>query len=331
VSEPVAPITSWRPARKFPETYPGDCPDSHFLILDGEVHRLEDADGRGGYRLRTGNRAELDRLLAERELSPLAERYPVLAYGGNRNPATLVEKLANYGYRPPAGTGVCLPVLAARLRDADVVACALHGHGYLYGELLLDGRFARGTTLDVRVCLVDVDQLRVLNESEGLGAGLYRLARIPEVSIRGCARTVSPLAYVAGARAWLSPVYGAPMGYSLLSATGRVIPPLTATEQLAHVIDTLGLAAEIGAYSGLKNDDALPAELAKYLNGQWWYHFHTGQPPVIGYSTILDLVNQALAKSTVDLRTADYLDELGYSLPAAAAYAPGPRYAWANC
>lgn len=323
-------IAHWRPARTFPDHYPGDCPETDYLLLNDRVLTLDHRSG-DGFSVPGHGGASLDSLLSALGLPPLEERIPVLAYGANRNPATLRIKLDNYGYRSPNGSDACVPVLRATLADADVAGCGIHGQGYLYGELLLDSVHCRGTTLDARVCMVDGDQLRVLNDSEGVRQGQYRAARVPGVRITAVDAPVTALGYVAAARTWLSPVHGAPLGFTSVPARGRRFPSMTATEGLDHALGALGLRAEVAAVSGLADDDRLAANLAKYLNGQWWYALNTGRRPIPGYDRVLALFRTRMSESQLPVRTLDFLAGLGNVLDADDAYAPDPLLTWAAC
>jgi hypothetical protein len=315
----VRGVDAWRPARKFPEHYPGECPEEDYLLWNRRVHLL-DRNTSGELLLRGEGSPDLDSLLGGLGLPGLADRVPVLAYGANRNPATLHLKLLDYGYRPPNGEDRCIPVLRSELHGADVAAAGLHGHGYLYGELLLNSEYTRGSVLRSRVCLLDEDQLRVLNESEEIRQGRYHLAWIPGVRLLGSGRPTPALGYVADARTWVSPVFQAPIGFASVQASGRAYPSMTATEGLAHALDALGIRREVSALSGLADDEHLASELAKYLNGQWWYHFHTAQPPVPGYRGILDLFRSRIADSSLPVRAYDHLAGQGLVVPAEEAY-----------
>ncbi|MFS2294967.1 MAG: hypothetical protein FWJ90_20105 [Actinomadura sp.] len=323
-------IGHWRPARSFPDHYPGDCPDYDYLLLNDRVHPLVH-EGGGDFSVPGCDAGSLNALLSKLGLPSMEERVAVVAYGANRNPATLHIKLNGYGYRPPNGTDLCIPVLRSTLEDADVAACGLHGQGYLYGELLLDSEHCRGTTLDARVLMVDADQLGVLNDSEGIRQGQYKPARIPEVRITALDEPVTALGYVAAAHTWLSPVHGAPLGFTSVPASGRRYPSMTATQSLDHVMSTLGLRAEVASLSGLADDERLASDLAKYLNGQWWYGFNTGRPPIPGYGRIMDLFRERMGESPLPARTLDYLAERGNVLGAEAAYAAGRSLTWAAC
>ncbi|HEX6075552.1 MAG TPA: hypothetical protein VFZ32_09860 [Micromonosporaceae bacterium] len=324
------PPDGWRPARKFPESYPGECPPGHYLLHDGAVAQLVETGDADRYAVVTAaGRESIDSYLARIGAPPLAQRYPVLAYGANRNPATLDIKLLNYRYAAPPG-GRCIPVLAGTLADADVAACGIHGQGYYYGELLWHSEFSRGVALDVRICLLDRDQLRVLNDSEGLPEGLYSAARIPGVRIAGLPGSLAPLGYVADAYVWASPLFRMPLGFAALQAAGRRIPALTTGEIMRHVLDTLDLRGAITTATGLADDETLPADLTKYLNGQWWYQFNTGDTPIPGYTKVLELVNAAMAGGVLAARTRDHLAEAGLLVPVDLAYEPDASLALAG-
>ncbi|WP_329262632.1 hypothetical protein OG223_45830 [Streptomyces sp. NBC_01478] len=310
---------AWVPARRFPESYPGDCPTGHYLYFDGSVLPVMESGSDEGYEVTHGGRTvPIDRFLADAGLPPLSERFPVLAYGANRNPATLEVKLLNYGYGAHANQAI--PVLSARLTDADVVACGLHGQGYMYGELLMGSPFSKGVEINVRVLFVDEDGLRVLNESEGVSEGMYSVARIPGVRVSGAMGEISVLGYVANARVWTSPHSNSPIAYSTINATGRRVPAMTPRQIMEHALDVLDLRDLVCRLSGLDRDGALAGELAKYLNGQWWYAFNTGDAPIQGYSRILEQFRTSMANSALPSRTYDYLEQLGCLLP------PGTEY-----
>ena len=75
--------------------------------------------------------------------------------------------------------------------------------------------------------------------------------------------------------------------------------------------------------TGLAADHTLAHELAKYLNGQWWYHFNTDDSPITGYSRILNLFDSVMAKNVLDSHTRDFLAEAGLLLGTDLAYEPG--------
>jgi hypothetical protein len=315
--------SDWPPARIAPESYPGDCPEGHYLLCGDQIFPLAETGAGSGYSLRaaSGEQVDLDAFLAEAGASPIAERFPVLAYGANRNPGTLAIKFRHHGSQESPG-GDCIPVLRATMRGADVAACRLHGHGYFYGELLVASPFTAGTEIEVRVVLADLGQLRALNESEGLRQGMYSAAIVSGVLVSGLGRPVSTLAYAANTRVWSSPVTGTPVGYSVIPATGRRYPAMTSRQLMDHVLDTCGLRPAASRITGLANDDALAHEISKYLNGQWWYQFNSHDAPIPGYADLLTLVNSAMDASTVDDHSRDRLAAAGMVLETSEAFAP---------
>lgn len=323
----ITHISSWRPARKFPETYPGKFPSSSYILRNDLVHPVLPGDGPFDYMVLTAAGWEsADGFLRRRNASPLSHRIPVLAYGANRNPATLHIKLRDYGHE--ASRGSCIPVLKGSLRGADIVACGLHGQGYLYGELLMDTEYTGSTSLDVGVLLLDIEQLRVMNDSEGIRSGLYVLAAVPGTLVEGNGSEISPLAYVANERVWLSPGVNSPIAYSSVPAVGRSLAGMNATKILGHVIDVLNLTHEIVVATAIDDPSSLAGELAKYLNGQWWYKFHTGNMPINGYQRVMALFSERMAESTIPVRTVDRLRHDSICLASEQAYAPGPQFTW---
>lgn len=323
----ITHISSWRPARKFPETYPGQFPNSSYILCNDLVHPVLPGDGPFGYVVLTDTGWEsADRFLRLRKVSPLSHRIPVLAYGANRNPATLHIKLRDYGYE--ASRNSCIPVLKGSLGGADIVACGLHGQGYLYGELLMDAEYSGSTSLEVGVLLLDVEQLRIMNDSEGIRSGLYSLAAIPGTLVEGGSSEISPLGYVANKQVWVSPVLNSPIAYSSVPAMGRSLPGMYATEILKHVIDALNLTHAILSATAIDNLPSLAEELAKYLNGQWWYQFHTGNRPVNGYQRVMKLFSERVADSTIPTRTIDRLRRDSICLTPEQSYSPGPQFTW---
>ncbi|WP_434739879.1 hypothetical protein [Micromonospora sp. SH-82] len=316
-----SPVADWRPARRFPETYPGACPPGHYLLAGDRVLPLT-STADGGYAV---GDEPLDALLARRGLPTLAQRYAVLAYGANRNPGTLHLKFTHYRYATPAG-GSVVPVLRATLADADVVAGGIHGQGYLYGELLLHAPATRGTRLDVHVLFLDADQLRVMHDSEGVRDGTYAVGRIPGVHVAGLADPIAPLGYLANLPVWSSPALGAPLAFAGVRCRDRRLPAMTTPQMLAHVLHQCGLRDEIRAATALADDDHLADELIKFLNGQWWYTFHTGADPIPGYRRVLDALRAAMRRDVVVTGTRERLADLGLLLDTEQAYRPDPRH-----
>lgn len=304
----VTRLDRWQPARKHPETYPGDRPPTSYLLLDDVVCPVALDDWEAPEVLTPrGDTEPLDAVLARSGLPSLAERVAVLAYAGNRNPATLRIKLRNYGYRPP-GSAVALPVLRGTIAGADVAACGLSGQGYLYGDLLVEPDLVRDTRCEVWLTLVDPDQLRVLHESE-IGTGDYAAARFGGVEA-GRALRGPVLGYAARRPCFVSPELGRPLAFGSVEAERRALPEMMPMEMLDHVLDVLALRERVGAIAGRDANGDLALAVAHYMNRNWWRSF-SGLEPEPGYRRVLSLVTERLAERSLARSTASLMAERG--------------------
>lgn len=264
-----SPVSAWVAARTHPHTYPGEHPPRAFVVVDDEVVLLDDDLAVNG--------VPVDQVLADRGLPSLALRTPVLAYGSNRNPATLALKLRHHGYRTP-GRGVVVPVLPAVVPGIDVVAGGLSSVGYVFADLYA-GAATRDTEVRLHILLLDDDQLRAIHDSERVGVGNYDVALLDGVAVPAVAHPVTVMAYVGRVPVFRSPALGSPLALATVPASGRTLPESGAVAALAHPVEALGLAAEVRAVIGGEGDgDDLAWDLGRYLNGQWWVRHHTGHP-----------------------------------------------------
>ena len=97
-----------------------------------------------------------------------------------------------------------------------------------------------------------------------------------------------------------------------------------------HVLDVYELRSTVSHITGLADDGNLAHELAKYLNGQWWYNFNSGDETIVGYSKILELFNSAMDTSIIDTHTRDQLTDSGLLLDLDSAYEPASSLQFGN-
>jgi hypothetical protein len=252
-----------------------------------------------------GDWQPLDAALASRGLPPLRDRFAVLAYGANRNPATLQIKLEQYRYRSP-GQGIALPALRGRLAGHDVVACRLVGQGYFYADLIEDHRWTRQTNVEAWVTLLDRDQLRAIHDSEGIRQGTYVVARLRRnVHLDGGLR-LRPAFYAGGDRVVVSPRLQSPIAYSAIPATGRTLPAMTARAILDHLLTAFALRDDVARLLGRDDRDDLAAATAAYLNRQSWAE-RDGHAPEPAFRGIVDLIN---AHARLHALTGQALDDV---------------------
>ncbi len=282
----------WKPARKFPLTYPGLCPDDSFLLLDNNILPLT-AEDSGAFFAHAGTNepVAVDRILEDLNLPPVDERIAVLAYGANRNPATLKIKFENYRYKSP-GHAIAVPMLKAYIKNADVVASGFHGQGYFFGDLLLDTKYTNLTETEVWVMLLDGDQLRVMNDSEHIKTGMYTLCDINQVMLCKPDVAVTPLCYIGTDPLFVSKHHQTPIAFSTVSASNRNIPAKTTAELIDHFIQVYDLDEKIAALINNHGEDVpLHKRLSGYMNDNWWKEFNKQHTAHKGYKKILKLFN----------------------------------------
>jgi len=324
----ITKVGDWKPARQFPHTYPGDRPGQSYFLLNENVYLIfwEDTqDIKSAYFLEEGRHVYVDDILRNMNLPALTERYALLAYGANRNPATLNIKFKNYHYKT-SGKGLALPVLKGSLQKADVVACNIFGQGYLYADLLLDSEFTSNTEVEAWLNLLDSDQLRVMNDSEGIKSGTYTLGQFPGYNIENIAPTISPLGYAGISNIFISPDLKKPLAFSTILAKNRTLPEMEPTAMFDHLFGVFEIRKKVAQITGLNNDETLSGELSKYLNGQWWYHFNTNERPIRGYVKVMELLENCIRQNSLRTSTTEYLKRKKLILTKEKAYSPGPEH-----
>ncbi len=318
----ISHIRDWKPARQFPETYPGDRPPHSYFLWDDEIYPLHFENPLEPWiEQRDGTITAVDALLEKLRLPLVKDRYAVLAYGGNRNPATLAIKFLNYGYRSP-GEALAVPVWRGKISGADVVACGFSGQGYFYADLLLNSNWTRQTRAEAWLILLDQDQLRAIHDSEGVRGGDYIVARFGGVTIDGYEKTLAPMGYAGKKPILLSPQTQSPLGFKSVQAERRTIPEMTPLQMLDHLLDAYGLRDSICAATGLRHDADLAVELSKYMNGQWWYQFNTRQQPIRGYREVMRLFEKQITRHALPQSTTEQMHASGIALSTEEAYHP---------
>jgi hypothetical protein len=258
---PVAvPAARWPAPREHPTTYPGAAPGHAYLLVGDHVRPLEVVAAGDALAGRLPDGTDLDLMLGQLGATPLAERIPVLAYGANRGPQSLLVKFAHHPHGgldapgfdvpaadappvapPPVGATV-VPVLRATVHGHDVVAAGMSLQGFVFADLVPSA----GTAVEVMITLLDPDQAAAVHDSEGVGAGRYDLVALPGgAEVTGTGRWLDVLAYACCRKAFLSPEVGSPLALATIEATGRALPALDQVALLAHVLRTTGLVPAV--------------------------------------------------------------------------------------
>jgi hypothetical protein len=316
----ITHIRDWKAARQNPETYPGDRPSSSYLLLDEHIYPVHfdhplDLQFYDGHDPRV-----VDEVLKKLNLPLVNDRYPIVSYGGNRNPATLYIKFLNYDYRSP-GNGLAVPVLRGKISAADVVACGLSGQGYFYGDLLWNSQLTLKTEVEAWLALLDHDQLRVIHDSEGVKDGDYIVARFSGVTIDSFHKSISPMGYAGTAPVLTSPSLQLPLAFKSVEAKGRTLPEMSAVGMVEHLLEAFELREQVCLATGLRNQVDLPAELMKYMNRQWWHRFNSEQATK-GYDRVLGLFTEKIKAHSLPESSAVRMAESGHALSTDEAYFP---------
>ena len=192
-------------------------------------------------------------------------------------------------------------------------------------DVLFDSDWTRQTRVEAWVTLLDLDQLRAINDSEGLNAdsGNYSLARFPGFRIDGWDRSVAPLGYSGNAEVFVSPLLGTPMAFSTVEASGRDIFAGGPLEMWDHLFDVYGLRAEIARLADVPDDVSLSRSLSAFMNRNWWRVFEGKEDPAPEFGPTVALLKDVFHGDARESSTSFYLAEKGLMLDRAVAYEPG--------
>jgi hypothetical protein len=201
--------------------------------------------------------AALEEVLA-RLGEPLEDRIAVVGYGSNAAPSQLRRKLAAHE------AGWAVPVLTARLRDADAVYSA---HITRYGAIPATLRASAGTAIHVVVTLLSPRQAELVRASEG---GNYRLLPLDPSRLALPDGIGAPgTAHVYLSRHGALALDGGPVALRDVPARGRTLPEATEAQMLARAAavlapptDARGLVLECVADPERRRRRV--AELARY-------------------------------------------------------------------
>ena len=322
------PLSSWKPARLFPETYPGQCPDSSFLFFENEV-RLIDYLPSHGFVTYTNDLepVSLNQLMQESGLPSIEDRFPVIAYGANRNPATLDIKLKNYDYKCK-GMKNAIPMLRATLKHADVVASGIHGQGYFYADLLLGSEYSENCEVEVWVCLLDKDQVRVMNDSEGLKHGLYSMAWLEDIVLTDSDESIRALAYVSNSPMLF--INNQPVALSQVRAQNRQVQEMQTVEIIEMVLERHNLKEAIANWMQINVDEGFSLSLMRCLNKEWWKQFEEGVESSEGFKQSIDALNKVVSVSGKEANSLATLQKAGQVISFDEAYNLKRNFTLAN-
>ena len=186
-------LKNFTPApREEPATYPGKRPKHSFLFYSDSILPISMINGKKleeSLVLKNGNestiKSELEHPKTTR-FERFEDRYLVIGYGSNANPAQLKNKFQ--------GTSSIFPVFKGRLKNFDIVYASFFSP---YGAIPATIDSSKGTSVEVWASLLDKKQLELMDKTEGREKS-YWLVKIDGELILENGESFSPLySYVA--------------------------------------------------------------------------------------------------------------------------------------
>jgi hypothetical protein len=287
-------VNNFKAARQHPLTYPGERPDFSYLLINRRVCPITVPKGnleKAIVHLSRKRHIPLKKALEDLGVAPLEERFAMMGYGSNRNPATLHFKFENYNQE--GNVSNVIPVIKGSIRGVDAVAATFYGQGFIYADLWPDPR-AANTEIESWLTLFDLDQLRSMNAAEHIDdPEVYAVGTFDGFRIAGSSKTFETMCYVGKSPIFVLP-YGQDMPYAFkdIKAKNRILHTVRQRELLAIVLSHSDLKDDIVEQLHLAEQDPdlimspYPYEkkrdfrdpfqiadaVATYLNHVWWVY-----------------------------------------------------------
>ena len=229
-------------ARKGPEDYPGSRPSYNYITDGSNIYNLpeqfeEAIDG-------------IDEFLSERGLPGFEDRIPVVAYGANASPGSLVNKLGIYeddyvknGGQP--GLLTTVPGVWVDMPGYDVVWRGEPGlSGYGMAELYRGELTNQDQSTQALIQYLTKEQLAIIHTTEGVKYGVTELRlQTPE------GKQIRCIAYVARDSSVLLGEDGLPLlvnGVRRSSGDERAVDIDGAVNRMLQAVKTSGALGALG-------------------------------------------------------------------------------------
>jgi len=202
--------------------------------------------------------AEALAMVGAHRSTPMAQRTALIAYGANRAPERLKEKLGAL-----KGPQSVVPILKARLTGFDIVFSA---HFTSYGAIPATLGYRPGVTIDISVLFVDDQQLAMLDASESVGVNYERRSfEDLDLLIDGLGLTPTADAYVS-LHGCFDPGEGRALALSAIPAENRDLPAANVVEALNAARQKIAMDVLLDDFiAALAGDAAFRARATKVL------------------------------------------------------------------
>ena len=248
------PVERYKSAslNKNPLLYPGEHPDASF-ITDGQLVSFLDVKNVGGIlevQMHTPDGIRpINDYLAKNGAAPLEDRIPVIGFGSNLCPGSLLSKFTKVGRQD----ALIVPTLYTELSGADVVWSAGPGVNGNFIANLYSGKEVAGTSVQVGLNMLTREQLLVMHATELS----YSLRRV-ELQIDGVS---FPAYFYSGGDVLLE--NGKPVAVQGTSARRRALPEATTGDVLGRMLGDLNFQWTI--VEDMSEGATLPHTPAKYI------------------------------------------------------------------
>ena len=208
-------IEDFGPApRDDPLTYPGKRPDSSFLfctdyMAEIKAERCLEESKVGVF--------TLEEILGQKGATPLKDRFMVVGYGSNANPAQLQSKFK--------GTRSVFPVIRGELKNYDIVYMNRFAK---YGAIPATLTKSENTTVEIWASFLDKAQLEIMDESEGRGK-MYELVQLPLVVTLENGENFAPV-YTYASMGWILGNDGEPVRLAGIKSAQEKFTAMTQTQ-----------------------------------------------------------------------------------------------------
>lgn len=171
-------------------SYPGSRPNSSYLFFKNDIYPIKMIQNKplsqSTVLLPDGSEPLLDEQLLKWKSLPMDDRYVIIGYGSNANPAQLSVKFKD--------NSEPIPVIRGIMRGYDVVFSPLVAS---YGAIPATIEKSIGTEVEIWINFLDEEQIRIMDKSEGRGKN-YQLVKIDDEAILDNGERMSPVySYVA--------------------------------------------------------------------------------------------------------------------------------------
>jgi hypothetical protein len=160
--------------------YPGQRPETSFVVIKGSVDACSvSTEDNPSFYINTTSVLEseavfnLDDILQSLEAAPMAERYPIIAFGSNANPGQLAQKFKDL----EGADQNIVPTMVAKIkRVVPVYAARIGINGYIFTDL-----FPAGDDVESRVHVnfLSRPQLGAMDATEKA----YSLCEVPNLEL----------------------------------------------------------------------------------------------------------------------------------------------------